>query len=76
MTVCDIAAALEVNQSTVSCHLNSLRASGLVTTRKEANRVFYALADDTINEMLRLLDEMLKTQCLSDSQTLELMADD
>ena len=70
MTVCDIAGTLETNQSTISCHLNTLRASGLVTARKEGTHVYYALADETVNEVLGLLDEMLRTQCLSDSETL------
>ncbi len=72
MTVCEIAEALEVNQSTMSCHLSTLRASGLVTTRKEGTHVYYALSDDTVNRMLELLDEILKSQCLSDSEILEL----
>ena len=76
MTVCDIAEALEGNQSTISCHLNTLRTRGLVTTRKEGTRVYYAIADETVNHMLGLLDEILKSQCLSDSETLELMISD
>ncbi len=71
-TVQEIADALEANQSTISCHLNTLRASGLVATRKDGTHVYYTLAHDTVNEMLELLDEILKAQCLSDSETLEL----
>ena len=74
LTVCEIAEALEANQSTISCHLNTLRSSGLVATRKDGTRVYYSLADDTVNKMLGLLDEMLKAQCISDSETLELLA--
>ena len=76
MAVCDIADALGSNQSTISCHLNTLRASGLVTTRKEGTRVYYGLAHETVIEMLALLDEVLKAQCLSDSETLALHAND
>jgi len=71
-TVCEMADTLEVNQSTISCHLSTLRASGLVTTRKEGTRAYYTIADDTVNQMLQLLDEMLKSRCLSDSEILEL----
>ena len=72
MTVCEMADTLEANQSTISCHLSTLRASGLVTTRKEGTSVHYAIADDTIIQMLELLDETLKSRCLSDSEILEL----
>ena len=71
-TVQEIAEALKANQSTISCHLNTLRASGLVATRKEGTRVYYTLAHETVNEMLELLDDILKAQCLSDSEALEL----
>ncbi len=76
MTVCEMAGTLGMNQSTISCHLNTLRASGLVATRKEGTRVYYTIADETVNQMLELLDEILKTQCLSNSETLELMVSD
>ncbi len=72
MTVCDITNTLEANQSTISCNLSTLRASGLVTTRKDGTSVYYAIADDTIIRMLELLDETLKSRCLSDSAILEL----
>ena len=72
MTVCEMADTLEANQSTISCHLSTLRASGLVTTRKEGTRVYYSIADDTVNQMLELLDELLKSRCISDSEILEL----
>ncbi len=72
MAVCDIADALGSNQSTISCHLNTLRASGLVTTRREGNRVHYRLAHEAVDELLTLVDEILKTQCLSNSETLDL----
>ncbi len=76
MTVREMADTLEANQSTISCHLSTLRASGLVTTRKEGTSVYYAIADDTVNQMLELLDEMLKSRCISDSEILELQDTD
>ncbi len=76
MTVCEMTDTLDVNQSTISCHLNSLRTTGLVATRKEGTHVYYAIADETVNEVLELLDEILKTQCLSDSEVLELIGSD
>ena len=75
-TVCDIAETLNSNQSTISCHLNTLRASGLVTTRREGTRVYYAVAHEAVTEMIALLDSVLKAQCLSDSETLALHAND
>ncbi len=71
-TVCNIAETLQTNQSTISCHLNTLRTSGLVATRKEGNRVHYRLAHEAVDELLALVDEILKAQCLSNSETLDL----
>ncbi len=70
MTVCQITDALGANQSTISCHLNTLRINGLVTTRKQGTHVYYRLADETVNDLLALLDQILTAQCLSASKTL------
>src|ERR1700732_2718859 len=45
LCVCELVDALEINQSTLSGHLQVLRQTGLVTTRKEGRWIYYSLAD-------------------------------
>lgn len=45
LCVCELCDALEVTQSTLSTHLQRVRASGLVTTRREGRWTYYALRD-------------------------------
>ena len=52
MCVCDIAAALDMNQSTISHQLKTLRNSRLVRYRREGKIVYYFLDDDHIGQVL------------------------
>ena len=52
MCVCDLAALLGVTKSAVSHQLKTLRLARLVTCRREAQIVFYSLADDHVKEIL------------------------
>jgi DNA-binding transcriptional ArsR family regulator len=53
LCVCDLADLSGVSQSGVSHQLRLLRELGLVTFRREANRVVYRLADDHVRVLLR-----------------------
>ena len=52
MCVSDIAATLNMNQSTVSHQLKTLRNSRIVKYRREAKIVYYSLDDDHIGQIL------------------------
>ncbi len=52
MCVSDIAATLDMNQSTVSHQLKTLRNSRIVKYRREAKVVYYSLDDDHIGQIL------------------------
>jgi DNA-binding MarR family transcriptional regulator len=43
--VCELVDALEISQSTLSGHLQVLRQTGLVITRKEGRWIYYSLTD-------------------------------
>ena len=45
LCVCELVDALEINQSTLSNHLQVLRQTGLVTIRKEGRWIYYSLTD-------------------------------
>ncbi len=52
MCVSDIAATLNMNQSTVSHQLKTLRNSRVVKYRRESKIVYYSLDDDHIGQIL------------------------
>lgn len=54
MCVCDLAVLLGVTKSAVSHQLKALRLSNLVKFRREAQIVYYSLADDHVKEILDL----------------------
>ena len=45
LCVCELADALEISQSTLSGHLQVLRQTGMVITRKEGRWIYYSLDD-------------------------------
>ena len=55
MSVGDIAGAVGLSQSALSQHLAKMREEGLVTTRREAQTVFYRIADPDTRRILALL---------------------
>nr|WP_156971386.1 metalloregulator ArsR/SmtB family transcription factor [Knoellia sinensis] len=57
LCVCDLAAATGTLEATVSQSLRMLRASGVVTGRREGRLVFYRLADAHVRMLLDLTRE-------------------
>ena len=53
MCVCDIAAVLGMTKSAVSHQLSKLRSANLVSCRREGKSVFYSLADEHVEGMLK-----------------------
>lgn len=60
--VSDLAAALEMPQSSVSRHLRVLRERQLVASRRQGTMVFYELADARVIDALELLRAMLRAR--------------
>lgn len=61
-SVSDICDTLELPQANVSQHLAILREKGLVTTRREGQRVFYSLTSGKIIQAIDLLREVMADQ--------------
>ncbi|NOY87391.1 MAG: metalloregulator ArsR/SmtB family transcription factor [Deltaproteobacteria bacterium] len=62
LCVCDLMAALDLPQSTVSRHLATLRNSGLVEDRRQGVWMYYRLAqggETALNKLLPLLQSQL-----------------
>ncbi len=59
LCVCDLAAAVAMNESAVSHQLRLLRSLRLVSFRKEKRRVFYRLQDRHVMELYQSVSEHL-----------------
>ena len=50
--MCDLAQALNMNQSAISHQLRILKQAKLVTGRREGKSVFYSLADEHVRTII------------------------
>lgn len=57
-SVGDLTALIGLAQSAVSQHLARLRRDGLVKTRRDAQTIYYALADERASQLIDLLYRM------------------
>jgi ArsR family transcriptional regulator len=72
LCVCELTAALELAQSTVSKHLKILEDAGLLASRKEGLYVFYRLSTDTSNEFALFLLSGIRERLEDDPQVIAL----
>ena len=56
LCVCDIMAALELPQSTISRHLSYLRNAGLVVDRRQGKWMYYKIKGEGVGEASLLFD--------------------
>lgn len=59
MSVGEINALVPISQSALSQHLAVLREKNLVATRREAQTVFYSVADGTVHDVIEVLHRNL-----------------
>lgn len=64
MSVGDLATIVGLSQSALSQHLAKMRQDGLVATRREAQTIYYRLADEKAARVLEVLHELY---CAPDS---------
>ena len=64
-----------LSQSALSQHLSKLRDEGLVATRKEAQHVFYRIADPRAGQILSLLHDLFCPELGRDLKTTGLTGD-
>ena len=58
LSVLEIVEAVGTTQSNISQHLEVLRDHGIVQSRTEANKVFYAIGDPLVLKMISLTREI------------------
>lgn len=52
ISVLDLVAAVGTSQSNISQHLSILKEKGLLSCEKEANKVYYKLADEDLGDLI------------------------
>lgn len=55
LCVTDIAAATEVNRTTISHQLRVLRSNNIVSRRRQGKVVYYSIASETLTQLLELV---------------------
>lgn len=58
LSVGELCQMLQLSQSALSQHLAWLRRDGLVSTRKEAQTVYYSLSSNEVKQMIHLLHSL------------------
>ena len=58
VSVQEIVEAVGTSQSNISQHLSILRDKGILRTRKDANKVFYAVSDKRTLQLIAMMREV------------------
>jgi len=58
LSVQEIVECVGTSQSNISQHLAILRDKAILTTRKEANRVFYRIDDDRMLKLITMMQDV------------------
>ena len=58
VSVQDIVDAVGTTQSNVSQHLATMRAKGILQTRRDANRIFYRVSDQRTLDLVLMMREV------------------
>ncbi|HKL13366.1 MAG TPA: metalloregulator ArsR/SmtB family transcription factor, partial [Halanaerobiales bacterium] len=62
MCVSELEEVLELNQSSVSKHLNILKEAGVVKSKKEGLKVYYSLRTPCIINFFECVDNVIKNE--------------
>ena len=54
MCVCDMANAINLNQSTLSHQIQTLKYMGILKYRKDGKIIYYSIKDESIKEILKI----------------------
>lgn len=66
VNVQDIVGAVGTSQSNISQHLAILRDKGIITSRKDANRVYYRIQDRRILNLIGMMRDVFPAPGLGD----------
>ncbi len=74
MCVCRLNEFLDVDQSTLSRHLQQMKRAGLIADRKEGTMTIYSLALPCVLGFLSCVDRVLKARIEADRRELDCLA--
>lgn len=65
LCVCDLADLLEINLTAASAHLNKMKLQGVLKTRRDAQMIYYSIADKERMKLLsRAFDDLRRAMKL------------
>lgn len=70
---CEIIPQMGEDQSTISRHLNYLKDSGVLDSRREGVSIYYRIKDKRVFDLLHLVDEIIKTQVKEKARTVKVI---
>jgi ArsR family transcriptional regulator len=70
--VCEIEPHIDLDQSTISRHLQILKRAGVLASRKDGVRVFYQVRDPRVLKLRRQLAQLMMAQVRKDLSLLTL----
>jgi ArsR family transcriptional regulator, lead/cadmium/zinc/bismuth-responsive transcriptional repressor len=69
MTVTELTNKIGIPQANISQHLAILRSSGLVSTKREGNNIYYSISNTKLIHVFDLISEMLEESFQKNNQT-------
>lgn len=72
MCACDLLQNLPISQPTLSHHMKALRASGLVSVRKQATWMHYSLSLDDVARLWQIIDTLVSSEDRLDPQDIRI----
>ena len=70
---CEIFPKMGEDQSNISRHLNHLKDSGVLDSRREGVSVYYRIRDRRVFDLLSLVDGMIKAQVKEKAKTVKII---
>ena len=71
LSVGELTQGLQESQPKVSRHLAQLRSNGILTDVRQGQWVFYRLSQDLPGWMLKLIDDLIASNCLKPGDDVE-----
>jgi DNA-binding transcriptional ArsR family regulator len=71
---CKIIPFMKEDQSNISRHLNHMRDSGILESRREGVSVYYKIRDKRVFSLLSLVDQMVKAEIKEKAKRVKILA--
>ncbi len=69
LCVCDFAELLNLSMTTVSAHLNKMKLQGILKTRRDAQMIYYSIADkERVSLLASAFSGLRQSMCLAEAR--------